>query len=269
MGAEGRYLREGGLLGGPGSLTPPAPSRFGSKEEYMSFMNQFLEHEWTNMQRFLLEISNPETISNTAGFEGYIDLGRELSSLHALLWEAVSQLEQVPVPRQGAGGEPPVWCRSAACRVLGSQFPLRPCGHTLGSLGHARPPAPAGGRPFWVLRLWLCLCALGAEWADSTDDGVFLPVRNVIRVSSFCENVLVLGFKGHHKKKTKYALLYLQESGRKLQTSLQTFPQLPLAVKSAEMVVAQKPLRWLQPPECALCHPGLRPQQLLPQWTGS
>lgn len=69
--------------------------RFGSKEEYMSFMNQFLEHEWTNMQRFLLEISNPETISNTAGFEGYVDLGRELSSLQSLLSEAVSQLDQV------------------------------------------------------------------------------------------------------------------------------------------------------------------------------
>ncbi|XP_009302072.1 disabled homolog 2-interacting protein isoform X2 [Danio rerio] len=76
-------------------------TKFGSKEEYMSFMNQFLEHEWTNMQRFLLEISNPETISNTAGFEGYVDLGRELSSLHSLLSEAVSQLDQTTITKLG------------------------------------------------------------------------------------------------------------------------------------------------------------------------
>ncbi|XP_077353499.1 DAB2 interacting protein b isoform X4 [Festucalex cinctus] len=76
-------------------------AKFGNKEEYMSFMNQFLEHEWTNMQRFLLEISNPETISNTAGFEGYIDLGRELSTLHSLLSEVVSQMDQSSASKLG------------------------------------------------------------------------------------------------------------------------------------------------------------------------
>ncbi|KAG7282403.1 hypothetical protein CRUP_029724 [Coryphaenoides rupestris] len=59
-------------------------SKFGNKEEYMLFMNDFVEREWGNMQRFLQEISHPDSLSHTAGFDGYIDLGRELEVSSAL-----------------------------------------------------------------------------------------------------------------------------------------------------------------------------------------
>ncbi|XP_061549313.1 ras GTPase-activating protein nGAP isoform X4 [Phycodurus eques] len=76
-------------------------TKFGDKEEYMAFMNDFLERERAGMTRFLSEISDPETPPGAPGFDGYVDLGRELALLHALLADVVAQLDEATLAKLG------------------------------------------------------------------------------------------------------------------------------------------------------------------------
>ncbi|XP_054273191.1 ras GTPase-activating protein raskol isoform X2 [Macrosteles quadrilineatus] len=70
-------------------------TRFQGKENFMEFMNDFLEREAPSMKTFLHSISSgvPKDGSlPVAQFEGYIDLGKQLSILHILLVECVSKV---------------------------------------------------------------------------------------------------------------------------------------------------------------------------------
>lgn len=68
-------------------------TKFGGKESYMEFMNDFVGREWNHMHQFLVEISKAPSEadrSRTASDEDVdveIDLGKELSLLHSYLEE--------------------------------------------------------------------------------------------------------------------------------------------------------------------------------------
>ncbi|KAM9514198.1 RAS protein activator like-3 [Guaruba guarouba] len=67
---------------------------FGEKEAYMGFMNEFLEHNWSTMRGFLQSVANPESSGHMATYDGYVDLALELATLHLLLCDIFSSLDQ-------------------------------------------------------------------------------------------------------------------------------------------------------------------------------
>ncbi|KAM7079791.1 RAS protein activator like-3, partial [Ciconia maguari] len=67
---------------------------FGEKEAYMGFMNEFLEHNWSTMTAFLQSVANPESSIHMATYDGYVDLALELATLHLLLCDIFSSLDQ-------------------------------------------------------------------------------------------------------------------------------------------------------------------------------
>ncbi|XP_055897113.1 ras/Rap GTPase-activating protein SynGAP-like isoform X7 [Biomphalaria glabrata] len=69
-------------------------TQFGGKEEFMIFMNSFVEREASNMKTFLHKISSDEGSNQFLEFDGYIDLGKELSVLHCLLSEYMEKHSQ-------------------------------------------------------------------------------------------------------------------------------------------------------------------------------
>ncbi|XP_058717745.1 RAS protein activator like-3 isoform X3 [Poecile atricapillus] len=67
---------------------------FGEKEPYMTFMNEFLEQNWATMSQFLEAVATPEASAHMATYDGSVDLALELATLHLLLCDIFSSLQQ-------------------------------------------------------------------------------------------------------------------------------------------------------------------------------
>uniref|UniRef100_A0A3P8T382 RAS protein activator like 3 n=1 Tax=Amphiprion percula TaxID=161767 RepID=A0A3P8T382_AMPPE len=72
---------------------------FGEKEEYMLFMNEFLQQHWDGMRGFLQTVSNPDTEITMSSFDGYVDLPLRLAVLHGLLVDIVYQRNQETIDK--------------------------------------------------------------------------------------------------------------------------------------------------------------------------
>lgn len=74
-------------------------TQFGEKEEYMLFMNDFLEQHWDGMRGFLQTVSNPDTDIPMTSFDGYVDLPLRLAVLHGLLVDIIYKREQETIDK--------------------------------------------------------------------------------------------------------------------------------------------------------------------------
>ncbi|CAJ1052635.1 RAS protein activator like-3 isoform X2 [Xyrichtys novacula] len=67
---------------------------FGEKEEYMLFMNEFLQQHWDGMRGFLQTVSSLDPDILMSSFDGYVDLPLRLAVLHGLLVDIIYQKDQ-------------------------------------------------------------------------------------------------------------------------------------------------------------------------------
>ncbi|XP_056010607.1 disabled homolog 2-interacting protein-like isoform X9 [Ostrea edulis] len=76
-------------------------TKFGGKEEYMEFMNDFIEKHDGSMKEFLDQISSANNGNHLLDYDGYIDLGKELALLHILLTENLEKANQDTLMKLG------------------------------------------------------------------------------------------------------------------------------------------------------------------------
>ncbi|XP_047435522.1 RAS protein activator like-3 [Mugil cephalus] len=72
---------------------------FGEKEEYMLFMNEFLQQHWDGMRGFLQTVSNQDTEMPMTSFDGYVDLPLRLAVLQGLLVDIIYQRDQETIDK--------------------------------------------------------------------------------------------------------------------------------------------------------------------------
>ncbi|XP_040002433.1 disabled homolog 2-interacting protein isoform X2 [Xiphias gladius] len=72
---------------------------FGEKEEYMLFMNEFLQQHWDRMRGFLQTVSSLDNEIPMTSFDGYVDLPLRLAVLHGLLVDIIYQKDQDTVDK--------------------------------------------------------------------------------------------------------------------------------------------------------------------------